>query len=99
MATDWITAVGYHAGPKHIDYAIWREMRDGVLGYPALKTRAEVAAAIRQRHRVYTATVIASKTNFQKGAEVVIDVVNGVEYLTTKPDKSERDNLGKLPCF
>jgi hypothetical protein len=62
------------------------------------KSRAQVVQDLKIG--VSYITIVKSPENkWDKGQKVIIDRVNGVDYIKTLPDKSEADNLDNLPNF
>jgi hypothetical protein len=61
-------------------------------------SRSEVVAALKRSSTFITITK-NSEGKFQKGQDVHIIKVNGVEYLRTDQNSKAADNLGNLPEF
>jgi hypothetical protein len=60
--------------------------------------RQDVVAGIK-RGVTYVTAYKNAQGNFDKGERVILDPVNGVEYIKTLPDRTERDNLDSLPDY
>jgi len=59
--------------------------------------REGVIRAIKQKVRIVTAT--RESAGWKLGAEVMVVLINGAEYIKTEADGIEKDNLGELPKF
>jgi hypothetical protein len=102
MATPWadycVSAVRYHSGGMHID-AVRVHIHDVVnskMPFKADMTRTEVVKLLAAGKTFLTITVKDGK--YQKGAPLKIITV-ATDYITTKADKSTKDNLESLPSF
>lgn len=58
-----------------------------------LKSKNEVIALIKAKHEVYSATWNYNNISWTMGERVTTEVINGEEYLKTRPDDQLRDNL------
>ena len=82
----------------HIDSVKAFPDRGDNFGSEVVKSRANVVQDLKIG--VTYMTIFKSAENkWQMGQKVVIDRVNGVDYIKTLPDKLEADNLDKLPDF
>jgi hypothetical protein len=95
---DWcITAVSYDEDGQHIVKVKARPDEGKGLGAERVFTREQVVNAIEKGTSVVTAPPTKGvPDSCDKGAKV--DVVRR-KYLTTDPNDTTRDNLGKLPEF
>lgn len=91
-----ITAVRYHTTGSHIEYVIVNEEKPGEIGSNRTVARAFVADLIRMKKATFQTRIKTADGKFRVGAAV--HVIDG-EYLTTDPNRTERDNLGSLPRF
>lgn len=102
MAASWgdyaIVGVRYSACGSHIDVLRIRPYSGGSLGAVQEQSRTWVVQQIGKNKTFCTATYNATTAKWTLGANV--DVVSvATDYLKTRADKSERDNLENLPPF
>ena len=93
-----ISEVRYDSNNKHIDKVKVHEDKGDKMGSASEWSRAAVVTSIEDKKTFVTITK-NSEGNWKKGAEVGIIHVNLKKYLRTDRDKTESDNLGKLPTF
>ncbi len=94
-----ITRKRMNSKGTHIDFVeVFPDLGDK-LGAAATKSRGQVVADLKIGVTYITIYKPSSGSQYQQGEKVIIDRVNGVEYIKTLPDKTEKDNLDKLPDF
>ena len=93
-----ITAVSYDNDHDHIQQLEVREDLGSSLGSPTIESRQRVVNSIKRGNTYVTATE-DENDKWQKGDDVSIIRVNGVDYLRTDGNSRASDNLGELPEF
>lgn len=92
-----ICAVKYNEEKTHIVEVKRFEDSDGdSFGKLAVKTRSVIIDAIKNKKLTYI-TTYKQDGKWNKGAEVSIQTVDGIDYIRTDPNKVKKDNLGNLP--
>ncbi|MBY0245553.1 MAG: DUF3892 domain-containing protein [Sphingobacteriaceae bacterium] len=95
-----ICAVKYNDEKTHIEKVKrFKDLGGDSFDEPAaVKTRSAIIDAIKNKNRTYV-TTYKHDGKWQKGAEVSIQTVDGVDYIRTDSNKIKKDNLGTLPEF
>lgn len=102
MATKWavylISKVRYNDKHTHITDVMVHVDNGDTVGDGTSYKREWVIEKINGKKSFYT--ILKDTDNkWKKGQEVIKDRVNGVDYITTKPNGSARDNLENLPEY
>lgn len=94
-----IAEVRYNAAGTHID-KVRGYVDDGgdSVGASMEKTRQTVVSELKSG-TTFCTIFKGDNGKWKQGAAVIIDVVDGTEYIKTKPDNTKRDNLGDLPTY
>jgi len=93
-----IYAVRYDKERKFISHVKARVDSHGVYVPKKEYTKADIINMINDDFVVQT-RVHEYGNSYAIGADVVIQSLNGVDYIKTKPNDTEEDNLGELPIF
>ena len=94
-----IYAVRFNSQNTHIDYVRAYECTESGLGNSFDFSRQDAASRIDVSGTKFVTTVLGSDNKYYKGQIVETVPINGLKYLRTMNDKSERDNLDNLPRF
>lgn len=92
-----ISEVRYNATHTHIDSVRIRKDNDTTIGEPEEHQRAVIVKAIKDG--VTFVTIMWANGIWQKGQPVYIIKVNGTEYIKSRDNGKEGDNLENLPEF
>ena len=100
--TNWgnygISAVKYNSKGTHIDQVQIHQNINGGVGNVEYWLRERVVSALKNNYVVITLPR-NSEGGLTIGAQVIIDRINGIEYIKTVRDNTTHDNLGNLPRF
>lgn len=91
-----ITGVGFNDEHTHIEKVERYEYISGKLVNKKVVTRQIVVNAI-QKGITYATATKNSEGKWKRGSFVKITTFNGIKYLRTTKDNTEKDNLGNLP--
>lgn len=95
MSTFYISAIWQSEG--HVTHVIIHSIADNTFSYGQKFTRQQVISLIQGGNNIYTAQWKYDGQHWTKGnAAVGIYPRNGVNYIRTHPDASEKDNLDNL---
>lgn len=92
-----ISHVRYNTNHPHIDQVWQREDVDDKITKGNATPRSTVVSNIKTGLKY--ATITWNGKNWSLGQTIIIDKVNGVEYIKTMADNTTMDNLGELPKF
>ena len=92
-----ISHVRRNANHPHIDQVWQREDIDDKITKGNSVFRSTVVSNIKAGLKYATITWNGKTWDF--GQFIIIDRVNGIEYIKTKADNTTSDNLGNLPTF
>jgi hypothetical protein len=100
MMSKWadygISAVRFNLRHTHIDQLQVTQDQGDTFGANSIESRDNVVSAIKRG--VKFITIYRGENNqWNKGQPVVIDRVNGVDFLKTVPNGKPIDNLDNLP--
>lgn len=95
MSTYYIYAVHYDSTHSHIEQLKVAQNGCSFIYW----SRQEVANRIYRRTDEFITAVATGNGNYERGALVIIDPVDGIYYLKTVADWTTRDNLGSLPEY
>lgn len=99
--TEWgdygISAVRYD-GETHIDQVRVHKNNNGKVDNSEIWPRRDIIAALRMNFELIT-LIDNDQGQWVKGAKVIIDDVDGTDYIKTVKDSTTRDNLDNLPRF
>ena len=94
-----ITAVRYDSNHTFITYCHVRaDNGDALQSIPEVLSRQTVIQNIK-RSTTYVTAVLDANNKWQKGAEVGVININGIDYLRTDKNRTPKDNLENLPEF
>ena len=97
MAEFLILGVAYNKGEQHIDWVIVSRAVDRKLKGLSLVSRHFIVDLIKTESATFkTATIHAEINKYEEGPPVQI---YDDEYLTTRADDTEENNLESLPSF
>ena len=84
----------------HVDFVkTHQDLGDKITTHEDMKSRTLVVADLKRGVTYTTIYKAPSDSDWKQGQNVVIETINGVDYLKTLPDQIEADNLGNLPNF
>jgi len=92
-----ISAVRYNSDHTHIIQVQQHVDSDTSVGIGQVVSRQTVVSNIKSRYTY--ATIYSNDGKRKLGQRIIIDPVNGIEYIKTLADRTTRDNLGELPEF
>ena len=92
-----ISAVKYKSDHTHIIQVKQHEDSDAQVGSAQIASRQTVVSNIKAGYTY--ATIYSDGGKWKFGQRVIIDPVNGIEYIKTLADRTTKDNLGELPEF
>lgn len=102
MVKDWgdygISTIRYNSAGTHIDQVRIHQNNGGAVGPAGVWSREQVVSALKSNYKIITLTKNKEGKWFV-GAQVIIVVIAGNEYIKTVRDSTTRDNLGSLPTF
>lgn len=93
-----ISAVKYNEKNTHIVEVKQRTDLDDKVSEATKVNRANVVSNLKAG-KTYMTIYQNENKEWKKGEDVRIKKVDGTEYITTDPNETKRDNLGKLPEF
>lgn len=93
-----ISKVRYNDKHTHITDVYVHEDKGDTVGSGTSETRQWVVGKIDSGYTFYT-IIEGSDGKWQKGQKVVKDRVIGTDYITTKPNRTAKDNLENLPEY
>ncbi|CUR52817.1 conserved protein of unknown function [Nitrosotalea devaniterrae] len=93
-----ISHVRYNVNHPHIDQVWQREDINDKITNGNSALRSTVVSNIKAGLKYATITK-NSNGNWDFGQYIIIDRVNGIDYIKTKADNTTSDNLGNLPTF
>ncbi|MDX1955733.1 MAG: DUF3892 domain-containing protein [Chitinophagaceae bacterium] len=95
MPSYYITAIKKETVNNHtfITQVLIHETNESTVFRRQVKAKDEVIKLIKARNSVYTATWNYQNIAWGRQETVAYETRNGVEYLRTTPDASQRDNL------
>jgi hypothetical protein len=93
-----ISSVRFNNAHTHIDQVQAAPDQGDSIGAASMYARTDVVAAIK-RGVTFVTVFRGTNNNWNKGQPVVIDHVNGGEYIKTVPNGKAIDNLDNLPEF
>ena len=92
-----ISAVKYNSDHTHIVQVKQHQDSDTQVGSAQIVPRQTVVSNIKAG--LTYATIYSNGGKWNIGQRVIIDPVNGIEYIKTLADRTTKDNLGELPEF
>ena len=102
MALKWadflISKVRYNEKHTHITHLYVHEDLGDTVGEGGTELRRYVVDKINNGYSFCT-IVKDHEGKWTKGAKVVIERVDNIDYITTKPNGTSKDNLENLPEF
>jgi hypothetical protein len=102
MADKWadylISMVRYNEGETHIVKVLAHADDGDAVGTGHQTTRATVVERLKAGYTFVT-LYKNNAGNYNRGAEVRIVRIEGVDYIRTDADATKKDNLGSLPRF
>lgn len=93
-----ISEVRYNSSNTHIEQVKVRQDLGNKLGSPSIWGREDVLDSLRNNESFCTVT-LGNDNKWNQGASVKKVTISGNDYIKTKKDSSEEDNLGELPTF
>ncbi|KGA36571.1 DUF3892 domain-containing protein [Pectobacterium brasiliense] len=102
MSEKWadylISKVRYNDKHTHIDEVMVHEDKGDKVGSGNSEKRQWIINKLDAGYTFYT-IITGNDGKWKKGQQVVKDRVNGTDYITTKPNRTEKDNLENLPEY
>ena len=92
-----ISAVRYD-GETHIDQVRVHKNSKGSVDNSEIWPRRDIIAALKMDYELIL-LIDDDHGQWVKGARVIIDSINGNDYIKTVRDSTMKDNLGNLPRF
>ena len=84
----------------HVDFVkTHSDLGDRIDTREEMKSRSQVVADLKRGVTYTTIYKAPSDSDWKQGDNVIIETINGVDYIKTLTDKIEADNLDSLPNF
>ena len=93
-----ISAVRYNDDHTHIIMVKQRIDKGNEVGSPNEVSRLDVVTNLKNNYS-YMTIYQSNEDKWKRGEEVRIIKVGNSEFITTDPNETKKDNLGKLPEF
>jgi hypothetical protein len=102
MAAKWadylISKVRYNEGETHIEAVLVHADTGDTVGGGEERSRQWVVGLLEDDSSFMT-IYRTTEGRWKRGAEVRAITIGGVKYIRTDADRTEKDNLGRLPQF